>query len=61
MERLTKIDGTGRNVIEVKRFCRDDDWILSEMADGITISFHSKAIDNLANLKTLWKRKGLKI
>ena len=61
MERLTKIDGAGRNVIEVKRFCKDDDWIISEMTDGITtrFRFHSKAIDKLAEFEDFMEAQGV--
>lgn len=58
MERLTKIDDAGRNFIEVKKFCKDDDWIISEKADGITIRFHSKAIDKLAAFEDFMQEQG---
>lgn len=50
MERLTKKDGANRNFVDVKRF-DDDEWIISEMADGVTIKFSSKAIDKLAEIE----------
>jgi hypothetical protein len=50
MERLTKKDGAGRNFVDVKRF-DDDEWIISEMADGVTIKFSSRAIDKLAEFE----------
>lgn len=50
MERLTKKDGANRNFVDVKRF-DDDEWIISEMADVVTIKFSSKAIDKLAEFE----------
>lgn len=50
MERLTKKDGANRNFVDVKRF-DDDEWIISEMADGVTIKFSSKAIDKLSDFE----------
>lgn len=59
MERLTKIDDySGRNIIETNRFTRDDDWIISEKTDGITISFSSKAIDKLAEFEDFMEEQG---
>ena len=50
MKRLTKKDGANRNFVDVKRF-DDDEWIISEMADGVTIKFSSKAIDRLSDFE----------
>lgn len=58
MERLTTIDSAGRNVVKVKRFCDSDDWIISEMADGVTIRFSSKAINKLADIEDFMEEQG---
>lgn len=55
MERLTKKDGANRNFVDVKRF-DDDEWIISEMADGVTIKFSSRAIDKLAEFEDFMER-----
>lgn len=55
MERLTKKDGANRNIIEVERYS-DEDWIIVENTKYRTISFHSKAIDKLAEFEDLCEK-----
>lgn len=59
MERLTKKDGAGRSIIEVKKFDEAENWIISTMSDGITIKINCKAIDKLAEYEDFMENLGL--
>lgn len=50
--RYTTINSLGENVIELKKG-NEENWSVSQMADGITTRVHSEAIDKLAELEDL--------